>query len=1146
VGNPKGPTVPQTPPLFALLIGINTYNPEAGLASLHGAINDVRAMERTLATRFGLPAAQIVTLVNEEATHAAILAAVERHFVKRAAAWAKSHKENAPAPHFLLYFAGYGAQTLVAAGASTRFVESLVAYDSRLPGGSDLCPRELASSLAALRSAGCRATLMLDCSHSAHGGSVRELVRVAMPDLRALYATPEPSAQEAVYTGPKTWGVCNANVLSAARWGEAAYERPLPNCNGVGGGASGGTLVRGIFTLALQQVLNALPPGVALSWTALAARVIDRTTALTGAQTPYATAGDGPLFGGATFLPSPPQSVSSDDAGRLWLDAGLVQGLLAGSTLLLAHTGGDDAAQDNAAQDGEEETEQKEEAALAIVEVTQVGVERSLCMLREGSAAHLPAAAFVVQPGSARVRVRYAEAVSEQLHLQSAGTLAARVQAVAQSAAEATDFAVTQADDALWIESAEGARLAGPFAPQAVDALLAELAHRARYAACVAQRGGTADLPPGSISLVVEQLVFDEGGFPHSAPLQRHAGEATLRGSMPVVLHVTNHSDRPLEIAIFRFGAACEIAALWPHAGERREPLLPGTTRTFGCSARPEEQVHTPLPDAVTEARMIFRVYGSAAPMAEVLLEQGPLGAQHEGAQAATSSAPHPPPPPWVTDECGLRILAPAGALPLLGAQGAHVAQTRALPRVETPAGFVGALQWLGPTEIAQQGDRFWPAALAAHPQIFRPGGTGAAGGALAAHGLAGLVITCSEESRALICADAPLRLHMASPSSCALLAFAWDGESAFPVGRCPAGGGWLDIGWLPPETLRTDSGADADATARAANVSRTIRIYFCEVQGVPAVDVGLFAVRFVPAGWAAAASRAHFARTVPGGEMRYTRPARAKPGERIALLIHGFADDSAEETHWLAQLQATTTIPAYDRVLAFEWETLHSDVRAASQRLRDDVAALALEEAPDATIDLFAHSMGALVARTYVELLGGDVHVRRCFFTGPPNLGTPLADTALFVPWLLTLLINLPAPTPPTLLIAWAMGTLAANVQGPMAMHTNAPLLQELNNTRGKTRLHYHIVAGNGQHAESRRAAEWRRVVADGLHAAADWFYDGDNDWVVGVRSSLAVPVANHPGGLLLSAVVDATHVTYFRSPAMTAQMVRWLASVR
>ncbi len=66
-----------------------------------------------------------------------------------------------------------------------------------------------------------------------------------------------------------------------------------------------------------------------------------------------------------------------------------------------------------------------------------------------------------------------------------------------------------------------------------------------------------------------------------------------------------------------------------------------------------------------------------------------------------------------------------------------------------------------------------------------------------------------------------------------------------------------------------------------------------------------------------------------------------------------------------------------------------------------------------------------------------------------------------------------------------------------------------------------------------------------DGLNTSSHWFYEGDNDWVVGVRSCLTVPIVNYPGGVLLSAV-KARHTEYFRNAEVTAHVLTWLAALK
>ncbi len=210
----------KSPTLFALFVGINQYHPEAAVAPLHGAVEDARAVEGALVERFAIPARNVVALHDAEATRVAILNAVESHLVARAARWAARHKQGAPPPHFLLYFAGYGAQLITRVQDEAQLLDSLVAYDSRIEGGADILPADLAASFAAIEAHGCGATLILDCGHAAGAHAARAW----HPDLRMLGSTWADAPADAQ---PTTWANCGATVLAAARPREAARERTI-------------------------------------------------------------------------------------------------------------------------------------------------------------------------------------------------------------------------------------------------------------------------------------------------------------------------------------------------------------------------------------------------------------------------------------------------------------------------------------------------------------------------------------------------------------------------------------------------------------------------------------------------------------------------------------------------------------------------------------------------------------------------------------------------------------------------------------------------------------------------------------------------------------------------------------------------------
>jgi hypothetical protein len=156
----------QQPPIartvYSLFAGIDHY--PSPLRPLYGCVNDVQQMVAFLQERITGDPFQLVShvLLNEAATKPAIMSAL-RDMAQQATAH----------DLFLFYFCGYGSQapTLPRLAPLTPdgWDETLVCYDSRQPGGSDLTDRELNARLARFTAANCPAIVILDCSHGGAG-----------------------------------------------------------------------------------------------------------------------------------------------------------------------------------------------------------------------------------------------------------------------------------------------------------------------------------------------------------------------------------------------------------------------------------------------------------------------------------------------------------------------------------------------------------------------------------------------------------------------------------------------------------------------------------------------------------------------------------------------------------------------------------------------------------------------------------------------------------------------------------------------------------------------------------------------------------------------------------------------------------------
>jgi len=146
--------------LHALLVGINTYPVETGVTGLDGCVNDVMIMEAFIRLNYQGLHPLISLLKNEEATRLNLIDSFRSNLTKKAKA----------GDTVLFYYSGHGSYN----PTSTIFKkfdpkaqdETLVCYDSRLPGGYDLADKEIAVLLSEIP-AGVHVVVVADSCHAA-------------------------------------------------------------------------------------------------------------------------------------------------------------------------------------------------------------------------------------------------------------------------------------------------------------------------------------------------------------------------------------------------------------------------------------------------------------------------------------------------------------------------------------------------------------------------------------------------------------------------------------------------------------------------------------------------------------------------------------------------------------------------------------------------------------------------------------------------------------------------------------------------------------------------------------------------------------------------------------------------------------------
>ncbi|MFB6843628.1 lipase family alpha/beta hydrolase [Streptomyces sp. NPDC056373] len=115
--------------------------------------------------------------------------------------------------------------------------------------------------------------------------------------------------------------------------------------------------------------------------------------------------------------------------------------------------------------------------------------------------------------------------------------------------------------------------------------------------------------------------------------------------------------------------------------------------------------------------------------------------------------------------------------------------------------------------------------------------------------------------------------------------------------------------------------------------------------------------------------------------------PTQAKPP---VLLLHGFIDNRSV----FVLLRRSLAQHGRRQIESLNYSPLTCDIRAAAELLGRRVEEIC-ERTGAGQIDIVGHSLGGLIARYYVQCLGGDRHVRTLVTLGTPHSGTRVVPFA-------------------------------------------------------------------------------------------------------------------------------------------------------
>ena len=110
-------------------------------------------------------------------------------------------------------------------------------------------------------------------------------------------------------------------------------------------------------------------------------------------------------------------------------------------------------------------------------------------------------------------------------------------------------------------------------------------------------------------------------------------------------------------------------------------------------------------------------------------------------------------------------------------------------------------------------------------------------------------------------------------------------------------------------------------------------------------------------------------------------------PARPPVVLLHGFIDNRSV----FVMLRRSLAQHGRQQIESLNYSPLTCDIRTAAELLGRHVEEIC-ERTGRHEVDIVGHSLGGLIARYYVQCLGGDVRVRTLVTLGTPHSGTRVA----------------------------------------------------------------------------------------------------------------------------------------------------------
>lgn len=252
---------------------------------------------------------------------------------------------------------------------------------------------------------------------------------------------------------------------------------------------------------------------------------------------------------------------------------------------------------------------------------------------------------------------------------------------------------------------------------------------------------------------------------------------------------------------------------------------------------------------------------------------------------------------------------------------------------------------------------------------------------------------------------------------------------------------------------------------------------------------------------------------------------------KNIVLLLHGIIGDTQEMAESFRELIITEKDKSkpIDLVLTFDYENLNTPIEETAGKLDEMLKEAGIHFSSGKKITMVVHSMGGLVARHFIENLGGNKVVKQLIMAGTPNGGSAIAkilsDRDYAIPFL-TLLINLPwgIPFAASMLAILKGSQSLTNSLSQMGMAKD--YLDNLNRSPDPG-LQYTVIAGHLDKFMDINPDQ-HKLLDKAINLGGKFFYgDLPNDLAVSIESIRSVPKGRDPKLEIFE--VACHHLNYF-----------------